>query len=169
MNISNHPITWSAQDRWAIIQQYCKERGISASSNINKEDFLLWASNPACPAHPFFQWDNDKGGHQWRLLQVGRFVLVHVLHTPGISRSLNVQVTDTPSAAGGQVTRPAFVSDGAKNLVPTATDGGWEILRRHALRGNSWSLTSWHTRCQSVLRDDETKLVVRLLKLLARP
>ena len=107
-----------------------------------------------------------RAGHQYRLQQVGRFVRVHIVHTPGRSRRLNVQIAE---ATGTEITRPAFVSDGSKNLVPTSTKDGMDILRAHALGGNSWSLTSWHTRCQSVLRDDETKLVVRLLKLLARP
>ena len=167
MNILNHPFTWSAQDRWIIIQQYAKARGLSATSNIDKEDFLEWASDPACPAHPFFQWDNDKAGHQYRLQQVGRFVRVHIVHTPGRSRRLNVQIAE--ATGGTEVTRPAFVSDGSKNLVPTSTKDGMDILRAHALSGNSWSLTSWHKRCQSVLRDDERKLAARLLKLLARP
>ena len=108
-----------------------------------------------------------RAGHQYRLQQVGRFVRVHIVHTPGRSRRLNVQIAEAPG--GTEVTRPAFVSDGSKNLVPTSTKDGMDILRAHALSGNSWSLTSWHTRCQSVLRDDERKLAARLLKLLARP
>ena len=100
--------------------------------------------------------------------------------TPTTSLSLDDHFIKRPAATffvtvegggadDGQMTRPAFVSDGSKNLVPTSTKDGMDILRAHALSGNSWSLTSWHTRCQSVLRDDERKLAARLLKLLARP
>ena len=98
--------------------------------------FVGEAEKGSHPAHQYFQWDNKKASHEWRLWQARQFVSgLRIEAKAIIAKPLRVDVT----ARTTTVEMPAVVSEGYGSYVSTTKREGREILMAEAARSlNNW-------------------------------
>ena len=126
-------------------------------------EFLNAARSPKHPAHGYFEWDDKKASHQWRLKQARDFARIKIIP------SKTEEVHDLTDGSVTIKMRPAFVSPvpmrgSGGGYVSTETKEGVESLREESHH----MLSQWIMRFGSILTDQEDKLASRLLKMLKK-
>ena len=126
-------------------------------------DFLTAARSPNHPAHAYFEWDENRASHQWRLHQARTFATIRVVP------SKIEEVHDLTAGTVKVEIMPAFVSPipmrcQGGGYISTDTPEGKDALREEARA----MLSQWMMRFGSVLTAPEDKLATRLLKTLPK-
>ena len=151
------PNSFSASTRRRIRDQYFEETGRDA---LIAEEFLEWAKDPTSPAHNFFEWNNDKASHHYRLGQVRTFMSFRIEATKVVRSEVpGLEVTETI------VQQPAVLW--SKNeAVPSDSRRGHELARVRMVSEGGHSLLSWVRRYRFVMTPGEEEAALSLLAMM---
>lgn len=59
-----------------------EETMAALGENASAEEVLEYSTNPNAPLHPFYEWDDTRAGHQYRLQQTRQFIRLVVTVLP---------------------------------------------------------------------------------------
>lgn len=101
---------------------------------LDRDVVLEEATDPTHPLHRGFEWDNEKGGHEYRLIQAGRMLRTVKLPPEGdrpheLRAYVAVRGANTPKAEYIP-TEEALANPISRELVLRDMEREWHALRR---------------------------------------
>ena len=124
---------YTNDERWEIMRVHMDTHG---NGELNTVEFLDAASDPAHPAHDYFEWDDSKAAHSHRIQQVRQFFHV-VIDKEDVKLASSDEVTFTvmPAVVSPLASRN---SDNPVYIPADTPEGHAAICEEFAKMNEDW-------------------------------